>query len=140
VKNVSAWLSIVLAVLLVACTNPIHADESTSPAYFTYGPLSLVIPFKTASVTYLYDFHVHQNLVGGETPFVTIWNRVEGDFGAITSLQGAGTPFIGGNLILGNLLDKFVTLPADLKVGGFGGWDFNAKNAIYGLKASYKLW
>jgi hypothetical protein len=71
---------------------------------------------------------------------MTLWNRVEGDIGVVTSLQGQGTPFVGGNLLIGNLLDKYVTLPSDLKLGGFGGYNFNSNAPIYGLKASYKLW
>ena len=117
-----------------------RADE---PAFFTVGPLSLQIPLKTVRVVYLYDFLAKDgqgNLVGGETPVVRAWDRVEGTFGAVTSLEGQGTPFLGGNLLIGNLLDKWVTLPADLSIGGFGGWNFRNHEAITGFKASTKLW
>lgn len=114
-----------------------HADDT---AFFKFGPLELNIPFKTAAVTYLYDFNAKKNLVGGETPIVTLWQRLEGTVGAVTSLEGQGAPFVGGNILLGNVLARYIALPEDLKVGGFGGWDFNQDAPIYGLKASYKLW
>lgn len=131
------WPLVIIGMLAFWGVQEVFAD---STAYFSYGPLSLDIPFKSARVTYLYDFHANQNLVGGETPFVTLWNRVEGTFGAVTSLQGAGTPFIGGDVIIGNILDQWITLPPDFLIGGFGGWDFNSKLPIYGVKASLKIW
>lgn len=127
----------IVVIAVLAVITQAHADDN---AYFKYGPLSLNVPLKTVQVVYMYDFRATQNLVGGETPILTLWDRLEGDFGAVTSLEGAGTPFVGGNLLIGNLLDKWVTLPADLKVGGFGGYNFNTDHPIYGLKASYKLW
>jgi len=130
---VKKWL---LALCLVAPLQYVSAD----PVFFRSGPLSLSIPFKSAQVTYMYDFHESQNLVGGETPFITLWDRVQGTFGGVTSLQGQGTPFVGGNIIIGNLLDKWITLPSDLLFGGFGGWDFNTEKPIYGIKASVRLW
>lgn len=113
------------------------ADDA---AFFKIGPLSLNIPFKTAAATYMFDFHARENLVGGETTVLTLWNRVEGTFGAVTSLQGAGTPFVGGNILLGNIIDKYITLPSDLKIGGFGGYNFRTEAPIYGIKASVQLW
>ena len=131
-------LPVFLALFLMFSVGGIcRADDA---AYFSYGPLSLNIPLKTARVTYLFDFKAKQNLVGGETPVVTLWNRIEGTVGAVTSLEGQGTPFIGGNVLIGNLVEKWVTLPSDLTVGGFGGWNFRTAAPIYGLKASVKLW
>lgn len=114
-----------------------HADDA---AYFKAGPLELNIPFKTAKATYLYDFKADQNLVGGETPICTLWSKIEGTVGVVTSLEGQGTPFVGGNILLGNLLDKWVTLPADFNIGGFGGYNFRTDSPLYGLKASIKIW
>jgi hypothetical protein len=130
-----------LFVLAVCCLavgpRPAFADDN---AFFKVGPLSLNIPFKTANVVYMYDFHANQNLVGGETVIATVWNRVEGTVGAVTSLQGQGTPFVGGNILIGNLVDKYITLPPDFKIGGFGGFNFQTNAPIYGLKASIKIW
>lgn len=114
------------------------ADDTNT--YWKFGPLELNIPLKTVRATYLYDFKVNQNLVGAETPFVTLWSRVEGTFGAITSLEGQGTPILGGNVIIGNLLDRWITLPTDFSVGAFGGWNFRSASEVYGLKASTKIW
>ena len=113
------------------------ADDA---AFFKVGPLALNIPLKTANVVYMYDFHQNANLVGAESPVVTLWNKVEGTVGAVSSLQGQGTPFVGGNILVGNIFDKYVTLPAGFSIGGFGGWDFRAEESIYGLKASTKIW
>lgn len=129
---------LILAVMAAALwpVKPAFADD----AYFKAGPLELSIPFKSARATYMYDFNAHQNLVGGETPFVSLWNRIEGTIGVVTSLEGQGTPFVGGNILIGNVLDKYLSLPPDLTVGGFGGWNFRTEQPTYGLKASVKIW
>jgi len=129
---------VLLAGLIVGCLGSAVAEEV--PAYFKLGPLELNIPLKTVKATYLYDFNAHQNLVGGETPFITLWNRIEGVGGAVTSLEGQGTPFVGGNILIGNLLDRYITLPQDFSIGGFGGWNFRTDAAVYGLKGSVKIW
>lgn len=128
-----------MSLCLVSLAGLSSADDTTN-AYFKAGPLELNIPMKTASATYMYDFHADQNLVGGETVIASMWNKVQGTVGAVTSLDGAGTPFVGGNILIGNVADKIVTLPPDLTIGGFGGWNFSQEHPIYGLKASYKLW
>lgn len=138
---------LLLAVAVLLGPTFAFADD---PAYFKAGPLSLTIPLKTVAVTYLYDFNLNRNLVGGETPFAGLLDnpdtvevydpKIEGTLGAVTSLEGAGTPFVGGNIHLGNVLEKYISLPPDLSVGGYGGFDFNAEVPIYGLKASVKLW
>ena len=130
-------LFIAIAVLCASPIRPAFADDN---AYFKAGPLELNIPFKTAAVTYMYDFKAHQSLVGGETPIATLWGRVEGTVGAVTSLDGQGTPFVGGNVLIGNLIEKWVTLPSDFKIGGFGGWNFHSEAPIYGLKTSMRIW
>ena len=126
--------------LMVGCLYLWTGSACADDVFFKAGPLALNIPFKSAQATYMFDFRAKQNLVGGETPIVTLWDKVEGDFGVVTSLQGAGTPFVGGNLLIGNILDRYVSLPQDLKIGGFGGWNFNTSEPIYGLKGSYKIW
>jgi len=132
-------LIVSLASLGILCNVP-KLSIADDAAFFKIGPLSLNVPFKTGMVTYMYDFNANKNLIGGETILATVWDRVEGTLGAVTSLDGQGTPFVGGNILLGNLLDRWVTLPSDIRIGGFGGYDFNAETPIYGLKASYKLW
>ena len=113
-----------------------RADDN---AFFKIGPLALNIPLKTAQATYMFDFNAKQNLVGGETPVITLWDKVEGTVGAVTSLQGQGSPFVGGNIKLENVIEKYVSL-GNISIGGFGGYNFNENKAIYGLKASTQLW
>lgn len=126
--------------IMALCLAPIRPAFADDVAFFKIGPLALNVPFKTGMVTYLYDFNANKNLVGGETALASLWNRVEGTAGVVTSLDGQGTPFVGGNILIGNLLNKWVTLPEDLRLGGFGGYDFNAEKTLYGLKASVRLW
>lgn len=128
---------LLVVTLLMLGVSVVRADD---PVFFKVGPLSLNVPLKTAAVTYMYDFNANQNLVGGETTLLTIWDRIEGTAGAVTSLQGQGTPFVGGNILIGNLVDKWVTLPSDFKIGGFGGYNFHTDAPIYGLKASIQIW
>ena len=128
---------LLVALLLLTGIGVARADDA---AFFKVGPLSLSIPFKTAKATYMYDFNANQSLVGGETPIASLWDRIEGTVGVVTSLEGQGTPFVGGNILIGNLLDKWITLPSDFSIGGFGGYNFNSEAPIYGLKASVKIW
>lgn len=128
---------LVLCACLLCWAGLSYADDS---AYFKAGPLELNIPLKTTRATYIYDFKGKQNLVGGESPFLTLWGKVEGTIGAVTSLEAQGTPFVGGNVLIGNVLDRWVTLPTDFSIGAVGGWNFNAEQALYGLKASVKVW
>lgn len=117
----------------------VHAFADDN-AYFKAGPLELNIPLKTTSVTYIFDFGAKENLVGGTTPVITLWNKVEGDLGVVTSVEGAGTPFVGGNILIGNLLDQWITLPSDFSVGFVGGYNFHTNAPIYGPQASLKIW
>jgi len=126
-----------IAMCLLCWAGMVYADEN---AYFKAGPLELNIPLKVARATYMYDAKAKQNLVGAESPFATLWGKVEGTMGAVTSLEGQGTPFVGGNILIGNLLDKYVTLPAEFSIGGFGGFNFHSEMPMYGLKASVKIW
>ena len=129
-----------LALCLFCWAGMSHADEN---AFFSYGPLELNVPFKVGRLVYLYDFKAvpgEANKVGGESPFLTLWDKVEGTLGVVTSLAGNGAPFVGGNVLVGNLLEKWVTLPPDFSIGGFAGWDFRAENPTLGIKASIALW
>lgn len=128
--------SLIVLFLLSAGAVSLHADD----VLFRIGPLDLNIPFKTAQATYLYDFKLNENLIGAETPVLTLWNKLEGTVGAVTSLQGQGTPFIGGNVKLSELLPGLVNFPTGFSVGAFGGRNFNQGEWIYGLKASTRLW
>lgn len=124
-------------VVLVGMVGIAKADET---AYFSYGPLSLNIPFKTADVVYLYDGVNQRSLTGGETTIFTVFNKVRGTVGVVTTIQNAqGAPFVGADVDLGNALDRFLNL-GPIQIGGFGGRDFREDRWIGGLKASLLLW
>ena len=139
-KNATVAGVVIALSVLLAPWRPAQADEN---AYFKYGPLSLTIPFKTADVVYLFnglgEDAVSQNLIGGETTVLTLWDKVSGTVGVVTSVQGRGTPFVGADIAVGNALDKFLSL-GPIRIGGFGGYDFNAEEAMAGVKASIQLW
>lgn len=130
-------LAIKALALLVLMSGIGLADDNV---FFKYGPLELNIPLKTVKATYLYDFQGKQSLVGGETPIANLWQRIEGTVGAVTSTNGEGTPFVGGNILIGNLIEKWVTLPPDFAIGFYGGYNFRTETALYGPKASLKIW
>lgn len=131
--KIAALLSFVLG---IAGSN-VFADDT---AYFKLGPLAINVPFKTARIAYGHDFKTTEELIFGETPVISLWDKIEGTIGVVTSLSGRGSPTIGGDFMLGNILDKWITLPADLNIGGFGSRDFNQGQWMYGVKASIKLW
>jgi hypothetical protein len=134
---------ILLALCIVFCQKYAHGMADPAPQetniYFESGPLKLTVPFKTADVVYLYDGLNQRSLVGAETTILTLWDKVSATAGGVTSLQGAGTPFVGLDLALGNTLDRFVNL-GPIRLGGFGGRDFRVRQWVAGLKASVLLW
>lgn len=128
----TAW-----GILALAMASPAFAQSTD--AYFEIGPLALTIPLRTADLAYLYDFRRGQNLVGADTPVFRLWNRFSGVIGAVTSLDGQGTPYVGGDLELGETLGNLTSL-GPVKIGGWGGYNFRNDEAVGGLKASVKLW
>lgn len=130
-------LLLLLAAVLVLGPKFAFADDN---AFFKAGPLELNIPFKTASVVYLYDGINQRSLTGGETPIFTVWNKVSGTVGVVTTIDNAsGAPFLGADLDLGNALERFVSL-GPIKLGGWGGRDFRESKWMGGVKASLPLW
>ncbi len=129
--------------LLNVRTLTLHAMADPAPEetniYLEAGPLKLTVPFKSVDVVYLFDGLNQRSLVGGETTILTLWDKVSATAGGVTSLQGAGTPFLGFDIALGNVLDRYVNL-GPLRIGGFGGRDFRARLWVAGLKASILLW
>lgn len=129
---------LILAVLMLGCMGVAVAEDV--PAYFKLGPLELNIPFKTMDVVYLYDGINQRSLTGAETSIFTVWQRVHGTVGVVTTIEQAqGAPFIGADVDLGNALDRFLNL-GPIRIGGFGSRDFRRDEWIGGLKASMRLW
>lgn len=105
--------------------------------YYKLGALNLTVPWSDPQVTYLYDFQSQKSLVGGEMPIASLW-KLEATAGAVTSIEGIGTPFLGLNLDLPNPAPMYAAL-SSLHPGVFGGYNFNSGQAMFGLKASLSI-
>lgn len=116
---------------------PSLAKAADPNIFFSLGKLNLYVPFTEIKVTSLYDFVGQSGLVGAETPIFGVW-KLQFTAGAITSLDGEGSPFVGANLELQNPLSNFVPI-TDLKPGVFGGRDFNKNSWIYGIKVAKSI-
>lgn len=114
--------------------SPIPAQPSV---YFHVGPLNLNVPWENVNVVYLFDVPSKTNLVGGEAVIATLW-KFQGTFGAVTSLSGAGSPFVGGNLWFTNPIPQIAILN-EIKPGIFGGFNFKDKVALFGFKAAFPV-
>lgn len=129
----------------VSITNVLPSPEpAVEPAppnepsvYVSFGKLNILLPFSEVSAVYLYDFVNNKNLLGGETPIAQYW-KLQGTVGAVISTEGKGSPFIGTHLALPNPLPNFAAL-SHIKPGLFGGYDFNAKAWMGGLKVSTSI-
>lgn len=138
----------ILALLLfgfvaVAKADVVGTGEYVSPlpghtdTYFHVGALNLVVPWDNVNAVYLYDFQGQRNLVGGEAVVASIW-RIQATVGGVTSLDGHGAPFVGGNLWFTNPIPSIAIL-SEIKPGVFGGWDWTRGQAIFGFKAAIPL-
>lgn len=101
------------------------------------GRLDLLIPLNNVDVTYLYDLIHERSLVGGETPIARLW-VIEGTIGAVTSIDGHGAPFVGGNIVIPNPAPNIAVL-GTIKPGVWGGYSWNDGAAIAGIKASMPI-
>lgn len=133
-KVIPVWFVLLgLGLLASLC----RADEK---AYFKAGPLELNVPFQTGDVVYLFNAldreTKERSLVGAETTVFTVWNKVSGTLGMVTSATGAGTFFLGADI---NVLERVVNL-GPLRVGGFGGYDSRNDAWMAGPKCSIQLW
>lgn len=96
------------------------------------------VPGVQVSVISLFDFINKRPLVGAETPIFAL-SRVQFTGGAVTSIAGEGSPFIGGHLLIPNPAPSIVFLN-DLELGGWGGRDFNEGRYMAGLKIGKQIW
>ena len=108
-----------------------------SPVYFHIGALNLTVPWDEVNAVYLYDLKGKRNLIGGEAVVATLW-KIQGTVGGVTSLDGVGAPFVGGNLWFANPLPQIAILN-QIKPGIFGGYDWNKQAAMFGFKASIPI-
>lgn len=117
---------------------PVIVPSSTpNSVYYHIGALNLTVPWDQVNVVYLYDLEGKRNLVGGEAVVATLWH-FEATAGAVTSIDGHGAPYIGGNLWFPNPIPQLAILNS-VKPGVFGGYDWNRGAAMWGLKAAVSV-
>lgn len=102
-----------------------------------FGSVKVYVPLTSIDTVYMWDLTTKTSLVGGETPFAS-WKSLQITAGAVTSLDGQGTPFVGARLELTNPTEAWVPLAA-IHPGLFAGRDFRNNAWIYGLKASINV-
>lgn len=119
-----------LAVLLFCSCLTAHATEKT---LFKAGRLKVYVPMTAAKVAYLYDLVNSKPLAGIETA-VSSYKKFFVTFGAVTDVDGHGTPYIG---IETPLSRKFIE--GKVTVGAWGGKDTNANKWRAGVKASLPI-
>lgn len=112
-------------------------EPSKQGVYYHIGPLNLTVPWESVNAVYLYDVQGQRNLVGGEAVVATLW-KFQGTLGAVTSLEGRGAPYVGGNLWLPNPIPQLAILNT-VQPGIFGGYDWNRGAAMFGFKAAVSI-
>lgn len=125
---------LVAGLLLIGLGVEAKAEDSI---LFKLGTVDVLLPFADVSAVYLFDGKSKTSLVGAETPLVG-WHKLQLTGGAITSIDGAGSPFVGLNLELGNPVSNYISLSA-LKIGVFAGRNFNTNEYMAGVKAATSI-
>lgn len=145
------WVFIVLGMFIVGALESAFADTavvgpgaapvivppSDNSIYYHIGALNLTVPWEQVNVVYLYDLQGKRNLVGGESVIASLW-RLQATVGAVTSLDGHGAPFVGGNLWFENPIPS-VAILSQIKPGIFGGFDWQKGAAMFGFKAAFPV-
>lgn len=114
----------------------VPASAPTS-IYYHIGALNLTVPWDEVNVVYLYDLNGKRSLVGGEAVVAKLWH-FDATAGAVTSIDGHGAPYVGGNLWFPNPVPQLAILNT-VKPGVFGGYDWNRGAAIWGFKAAVSI-
>lgn len=144
------WIIAVVGILAIGLLQHAHAEivgpgpapvivppSTPTDVYFHIGALNLTVPWENVNVVYLYDLQGKRNMVGGEAVVAKLW-RLQGTFGAVTSLDGQGSPFVGGNLWFENPIPSLAIL-GQIKPGVFGGYSWRDNAAMFGFKASMPI-
>lgn len=125
---------LLLALALILAPLSLKAE---SKLFTNFGGLNIYIPLTQVDVIYQYDFVGKRSLVGGETNIAS-WKQLTFTGGAVTSVDGQGSPFLGMHLSLTNPAESFIPL-ANVHPGLFGGRDFHQNAWIFGIKASVNV-
>lgn len=124
-----------LALVFSLCT--LSKAEDGPKTLFDLGAVKIYIPLTSVDTSYLWDLVQKTSLVGAETPLGS-WKRLTFTGGAVTSLEGQGTPFVGARLDLVNPVEPYVPVAA-IHPGLFVGRDFRRNAWEYGLKFSVNV-
>ena len=130
-------MNMLFALMVLAtmgANRPVKAEDNI---LFNVGTVKVLLPFSDVSAVYLFDGVAKQSLVGAETPLIT-WHKLTLTGGAVTSIDGAGSPFAGIHLELENPVERWTSL-AGIKPGVFGGRNFNTNEWMAGVTASVSI-
>jgi hypothetical protein len=128
-------LLLALVATMFIAVGSLMAEEGG--AYFKAGNLSFTYPLSNASVISLYDWWSGEGLLGVETSIAN-YKALNLNFGAVTSFQSNGMPFLSLDLDIAKLI---VLYPRDLsKMGIWAGHDFKTNENRAGIKATVSLW
>lgn len=122
--------------LFLGMVGSVKAVEE-SDILFKLGSVNVLLPFSDVSATYLFDGVAKQSLVGAETPLIQ-WHKVQITGGAVTSIDGEGSPFLGANLLIDNPASNYIPL-SGIKLGAFGGRNFANNEWMAGIKAGISI-
>ncbi|MCK9583172.1 MAG: hypothetical protein M0Q46_06150 [Endomicrobiales bacterium] len=129
---------LLVLLMLFGFVGVVSATELSNGAYFKLGQIEFTYPLANTSAIALYDFQTAEGLLGAETKLVS-WQRLNLNFGAVTSFKENGMPFLSLDFdwagIVGNLSDTKLA-----KFGIWAGHDFKLNENHTGIKASVPLW
>jgi len=126
--------AILVVSLILGLSGVSKADENI---WFNLGSLQFNVPLVHVEAVGLWDFVQKRGLAGAETPLIS-YKNIQITGGAITTIDGEGSPFVGAHVVLQNPAENFAPL-AGFHPGIFGGRDFNNDAWILGLKATVGL-
>ena len=88
-----------IMLMLLCFTSPASATViGEQDIYWSPLGINLVTPFKYDGLVSIYDFNHSQALVGGETQ-IAQYKSVDINFGTVTTLLYAGSPYLSANYI-----------------------------------------
>jgi len=146
-------VTMLMFLIILTALPKLHAEETTSPGWFEWKGVTVLVPFADVSGVFLYDFIGKENLLGAETPIVLIKKAKDLTltFGAVTDastsddnsgegelrererlIMESGTLFFGLHIPM--------NLRENIELGGFLGRNLAEGKNMAGLKCSVKFW
>ena len=129
-----------IMLMLLCFTSPVKAQViGEQDIYWSPLGINLVTPLKYDALVSIYDFNHSQALVGGETTLGQ-YGSFQFNFGAVTSLLYAGSPYLSANYDVATANLDFLRL--ELAHIGIAVGFATDKTWIIGIKTStaFKLW